>query len=68
MYKILVADDSDDLLIMVSVLLENAGHEVTTTSDPVQVVGLLEGALASPEPREGRAMLPACAPTRSSPR
>jgi two-component system, NtrC family, nitrogen regulation response regulator GlnG len=40
--KILIGDDSKEQLIIMSACLEQGGHSVTTTTEPVEVIPLIE--------------------------
>lgn len=49
--RVLVADDDEDMLSLVTDTLQSDGHEVRTARDGAELLECLEGALADPEGR-----------------
>jgi two-component system response regulator MprA len=50
MTKVLVADDSETILLLLRTRLEMEGYEVETATDGVQVVDAMSGAVPNDEP------------------
>jgi two-component system response regulator VicR len=48
MARVLVADDSETILLLMRTRLELAGHEVATAADGQEVIELINGAADSP--------------------
>lgn len=50
MTRLLVADDSETVLLMLRRRLEQSGYEVDTATDGVEVIEAIEGTTALPSP------------------